>query len=147
MLMRFRALAWQCSCAFAFAAGTNGCISTLGGGETGKTGPVDIALCQLVRDGRSYDGRRIRVRAKFGSASEYIELFDEECPLNFVFVESTNSDVDVTLCRSDELSEKYGCPVNRESGVKATFTGTYHYTSSTVGTVTVDVMSDISAER
>lgn len=120
------------------------CANSPGAGDTAKSKVADVAFCQLVIAGRVNDGRRVRVRAAFGSGVDYVRLFDQACPSNSVFARAAHDDVDLTLCHSDELATKYGCPVNGGSGVKATFTGTYHSISSTVGSLDVERMSEIS---
>lgn len=120
------------------------CATSPGARDAANGKAENFAYCQLVTAGRMNDGRRVRVRADFGAGADYVRLFDPACPSNSVFAKSVREDVDLTLCRSDELAAKFGCPVNGESGVKATFEGTYHYTSSTVGRLDVDEMSEIS---
>jgi hypothetical protein len=123
------------------------CSHSPNAGIAGNAESVTRAFCELVRDGRTNDGRRIRVRAAFGSGAEHIRLFDQECPLNSVYIRSVRSDVDVTLCNSEKLSKQYGCPVSAESGVRATFVGSFHFESDTTGRLDVDEMLRISTEQ
>ena len=103
-------------------------------------------MCRLVADGKANDGRRVRVRAAFGSGADYVRLFDNICPSSNVFVKGVRGDVDPTLCSSKDLSKTYGCPVNGDSGVRGTFTGTYHFVSKDVGRLDVEEISSVSKD-
>jgi hypothetical protein len=147
VLAGYQVMALHRSCVLILALFASACANSPDAGDAAKTKAADVAFCQLVIGGRANNGRRVRVRAAFGSGVDYVRLFDESCPLNSVYLRSVRDEVDVTLCGTDELADKYGCPVNSESGVRAKFTGTYHYSSKTVGRLNVNGMSEISTGK
>jgi hypothetical protein len=147
VVARYPGISLRCLCALVIALFAIACTDSPDASDAEKPKDVSAELCQLVIDGKVNDGRRVRVRAAFGSGVDFVRLFDQSCPSYSVFVRGMRDEVDVTLCRSDALADKYGCPVNGESGVRATFTGIYHYSSKMYGRLDVDEMADISTAK
>lgn len=121
-----------------------GCMNRMPTNEETPVIAADVGFCRLVAEGRSFDNRLVRVRSGVGAGVDHIRLFGKECPASTVFAVSLDGGVDLTLCRSRELSEMFGCPVDGESGVRATFTGTYHFVSDGVGRMDVRSMTEVS---
>lgn len=127
------------------ATGTSGCLDPTSSARVGgSVRPAEVGFCRLVAEGRDFDKRIVRVRSRFGAGAEHVRLFDSECPESSVFAVSPDGRVDITLCRTDKLAVKFGCPVDGESGVRATFTGMYHFVSDGVGRIDVRSMTDVS---
>jgi hypothetical protein len=74
---------------------------------------------------------------------EHVRVLDSECPQIMVFLRAADSNVDLTLC--SEANLRYGCPVNPDFEVKATFTGVFH-ASKGGGVVDVISMTEVSGE-
>jgi hypothetical protein len=98
-----------------------------------------------VANRAAYDGRRISVRANFRTGEHATVLFDKGCPNSWLLVGKLKNDVDVSLCGNETLAQKYGCPPNPATGVRATFIGIYHHRRSDAGVIDIDLMSDIGA--
>jgi len=108
--------------------------------------PVLVSVCDLATKGGRYDGRRLQVRAAFEFGVEFIRLFDQACSNSMIFLGSVKEGIDVTLCNSEELVNKYGCPANSDTGVRTTFLGVYHQGRRKVGKFDVESMLDIRVD-
>src|SRR5688572_1165884 len=96
-----------------------------GSGSASLREPVNItSACELATDGAAFDGRLVRFRSGWDVAVEHVRVLDSECPQIMVFLRATDSNVDLTLC--NEPNFRFGCPVNPDFEVKATFTGVFH---------------------
>ena len=144
--MKFQALckALRIGLVSTMATAIVGCISPLSTDAERPGIAADVGFCRLVAEGRSFDDRIVRVRAGFGAGPDHIRLFEEGCPASTVFAVSLDGRVDLTLCHSRELAAEFGCPVDGDSGVRAAFTGTYHFVSDGVGRIDVRSMTEVS---
>jgi hypothetical protein len=61
-----------------------------------------------------------------------------------VFLHAVDSNVDMTLC--SEANLRFGCPVNPDLKVKATFIGVFHASNLAGGVVDVISMTEVSDE-
>jgi hypothetical protein len=101
------------------------------------------SVCDLAIGGTALDGRLVKFRSGFEVAVEHVRANDSACPQAMVFLRADDSSVDLTLC--SEANSRFGCPVNPDFEVKATFAGTFH-ASKGGGFVDVTSMTDIRSE-
>jgi hypothetical protein len=115
-----------------------------GSGSGSPQEPLNISsACELAKRGAALDGRLVRFRSGFDVAVEHVRVLDTGCPPIMVFLRAADSNVDLTLCNETNL--RYGCPVNPDFEVKATFTGVFH-ASEGGGIVDVISMTEVSGE-
>jgi len=124
-----------------------GCADTAASVVPAERMVLDVRLCDLASDVQRYAGRKLRVRAVFGASADHVRLADGGCPSTTVFLATSRDDVDLTLCRSDDLAARYGCPVSIGAGIRATFVGTFRPFDHGVGIIDVESMSDVSPQR
>ena len=107
--------------------------------------PVNVtSACEFATDAAGLDGRLVRFRSEWDVAVEHVRVLDSECPRIMVFLHASDSNVDLTLC--SQPNKRFGCPVNPDFKVKATFTGVFH-ASKGGGIVDVISMTEVSSER
>jgi hypothetical protein len=115
----------------------------------GSTSPQQsvkvISACELATDGAAtLDGQLVRFRSGFDVAIEHVRVVDSQCPEIMVFLRAGDSNVDLTLC--SEKDSRFGCPVNPDFHVKATFTGVFR-ASKGGGIVNLVSMTEVSSAR
>ena len=124
-----------------------GCADTAASVAPAERVVLDVRVCDLAPDGQRYAGRRLRVRAVFGTSADHVRLSDGSCPSTTVFLTTSSDAVDLTLCRSDDLAARYGCPISVDAGVRATFVGIFRPSCNGLGIIDVESMSDVSRQR
>ena len=87
---------------------------------------LEIASCNLAAGASRYEGRLIKMRGRLDLGMHWFVLLDAACPDVIVFLKLTSDVYGADWCRSEQASERYGCPL--KAGVTATVTGTYRYT-------------------
>ena len=104
--------------------------------------PVNVtSACEFATDAAGLDGRLVRFRSEWDVAVEHVRVLASGCPQLEVFLHhAADSSIDLTLC--SEPNFRYGCPVNPDFAVKATFTGVFH-ASKSGGVVDVISMTEI----
>jgi small subunit ribosomal protein S10 len=75
---------------------------------------------------------------------EFVRVLDSQCPQIQLFLHAADSNVDLTLC--SEPNFRFGCPVNPDFEVKATFTGVFHVRNR-VTYIDLISMAEVSRER
>jgi len=88
-------------------------------------GPIEVTVCQLALHGDRYDGKLIRVTARPQIGVEFFRLYSRNCPDSSLIVGHTA--VDLSGCDDKTVMEKYGCPLNPETGVRVTLTGKFRF--------------------
>jgi hypothetical protein len=74
-----------------------------------------------------------------------VRVVDSRCPrINLFLHRAADSGLDLTLC--SEAGMRFGCPVNPDFKVKATFTGVFHASNSNGGFVEAIAMNDVSSD-
>lgn len=102
------------------------------------------SACELASDGAALDGRLVSFRSGFVVGVEHVRVVDPRCPSLMVFLRAADSKVDLTLCSQPNI--RFGCPVNPDLEVKATFTGVFR-ASKRGGIVNVISMTEVSSDR
>ncbi len=117
-------------------------------------GGVALSVCEVVSSGSRYEGQRLAVRGQFVAILEIREIREKKCPSLSLVMARVADGVDVSLCSSVELSDLYGCPVNPDLNVAATFVGVYRQalndgqvgSSARYGYFEVESMSDVRGD-
>ena len=117
----------------------------VGRGDTSSGKPINVgSVCELATKTAAFNGRLVRFRSGFDVAVEHVRVVDSRCPGIMVFLHSEHSGVDLTLCT--EKDQRFGCPVNPDLEVRATFTGVFRG-SKGGGIVDLISMDDLSSSR
>lgn len=131
MIVAALAVMWLCACE--------------GSSREASKEPIDIdSACELEKGGAALDGRLVRFRSEFDLGVEFVRAFDRRCPRIQLFLRTANRSVDFTLCSEEGM--RFGCPVNPDFQVQATFTGVFHDWHSKGGSVDVISMTEIASQ-
>jgi hypothetical protein len=116
-----------------------------GWSSEGLKEPIQLtSACELAKGSAALDGRLIRFRSEWEVGVEHVRAFDSRCPRINLFLRGANPSVDLTLCSEEGM--RFGCPVNPDFKVQATFTGVFHDWNSKGGSIVVISMTEISSE-
>ena len=102
-----------------------------------------LSVCEFVSYGAEAIGKTVRVRGRLRSLEHGMFITDSGCPQNPLYLVAASGGPDPTLCSSEDLSERFGCPGGNDNGPILTVVGVVQKSfTSSVGLLIVKELKD-----